>query len=174
MKHILLGIMIFCSLSVFSQKLIVRDHTTRDPIYNAIIKDKNNKTVATNENGVAIIQDLDSSDSLTVLNVSYYIKKFMPDGKDQTVYVYSKQVQLDEIVFSANRKEEKMIDVPYTMSLIKQKDIEFVNQATSADLLQNTGAVFVQKSQGGGGSPVSATATHTPARPAPAPQSGGQ
>ena len=154
MKHILLGIMIFCSLSVFSQKLIVRDHTTRDPIYNAIIKDKNNKTVATNENGVAIIQDLDSSDSLTVLNVSYYIKKFMPDGKDQTVYVYSKQVQLDEIVFSANRKEEKMIDVPYTMSLIKQKDIEFVNQATSADLLQNTGAVFVQKSQGGGGSPV--------------------
>ena len=66
MKRILLGIMIFCSLSVFSQKLIVRDHTTRDPIYNAIIKDKNNKTVATNENGVALIQDLDSSDSLTV------------------------------------------------------------------------------------------------------------
>ncbi len=39
------------------------------------------------------------------------------------------------------------------MEVIKQKDIEFSNQPTTGDLLQNTGNVFVQKSQLGGGSP---------------------
>ena len=60
---------------------------------------------------------------------------------------------LDEIILSANRKSEHKIDVPFQMEIIKQKDIEFSNPATSGDLLANTGQVYLQKSQAGGGSP---------------------
>ncbi|MBK9758483.1 MAG: TonB-dependent receptor [Flavobacteriales bacterium] len=38
--------------------------------------------------------------------------------------------------------------------MIKARDIRFMDQPTTAELLQNTGAVFVQKSQLGGGSPI--------------------
>ncbi len=38
--------------------------------------------------------------------------------------------------------------------ILPRKKIEFLNQVTSAALLEQTGNVFVQKSQGGGGSPV--------------------
>jgi len=65
-----------------------------------------------------------------------------------------KIIQLDDFVFSANKYEEKKSDIPQTIEIIKSKDVEFSNPQTSADMLQNTGNVFVQKSQAGGGSPV--------------------
>ena len=40
------------------------------------------------------------------------------------------------------------------MMMIKQKDIKFLSQPTSAELLQSSGQVLVQKSQLGGGSPI--------------------
>jgi hemoglobin/transferrin/lactoferrin receptor protein len=63
-------------------------------------------------------------------------------------------VELNEIVISANKAEEKKANIPYMVEVIKSKDIELLNPQTSADMLMNTGAVFVQKSQQGGGSPV--------------------
>lgn len=65
-----------------------------------------------------------------------------------------KIIQLEDFVFSANKSEEKKSDIPQTIEIIKSKDVEFSNPQTSADMLQNSGNVFVQKSQAGGGSPV--------------------
>ena len=61
---------------------------------------------------------------------------------------------LNEIVVSASRFEEKRANVPQQMMMIKQKDIKFLSQPTSAELLQSSGQVLVQKSQLGGGSPI--------------------
>ncbi len=152
-KYIFIPLLLFF-IKGKGQTITVRDNSTRDVVPNVVIKDKNNITAVSNNKGEAVISALDKSDSLWVLNVSYYPKKIYVTEEKQTVFLNAKQVQLEEIVFSANRKEEKMIDVPYSIDIIKQKDIEFANQPTSAELLQNTGAVFVQKSQLGGGSPV--------------------
>lgn len=154
MKRYVFIPLLFVFIKGVGQTITIRDNATRDAIPNVVIKDKNNKTAVTDHAGKATLNELDQSDSLLVLNVSYYLKKIIAPADNQTIYLNAKQVQLDEIVFSANRREEKMIDVPYSINIIKQKDIEFANQPTSAELLQNTGAVFVQKSQLGGGSPV--------------------
>jgi hemoglobin/transferrin/lactoferrin receptor protein len=66
----------------------------------------------------------------------------------------SKLINLNEVVFSANKAEEKKSDVPYTIDVIKAKDIELSNPQTTADMIANTGNIMVQKSQGGGGSPI--------------------
>lgn len=66
----------------------------------------------------------------------------------------NKVIQLYETVISANKSEEKRSDIPQTIQIIKSKDIELSNPQTSADMLESTGNVFVQKSQMGGGSPV--------------------
>lgn len=63
-------------------------------------------------------------------------------------------INLSEVVFSANKAEEKKTDVPYTIDIIKSKDVALNNSQTSADMIANTGNIMVQKSQGGGGSPI--------------------
>ena len=147
-------LVVFVSIKAKAQIITVRDNATREPIKNTIIKDKYNKSVVTNNKGQASLTELDKSDSLHIYNIGYYSKKTLATENNTNIYLSARMVMLDEIVFSANKSEEKKTDVPYTIEVIKQKDIEFGNQPTSAELLQNTGAVFVQKSQMGGGSPI--------------------
>lgn len=66
----------------------------------------------------------------------------------------NKTVKLNEVVISANKTEEKKSEIPFTIEVIRSRDVALSNPQTSADMLFNTGSVFVQKSQQGGGSPV--------------------
>jgi hemoglobin/transferrin/lactoferrin receptor protein len=61
---------------------------------------------------------------------------------------------LREVVVSANRWEQDEARVPDQITVIKPKDIAFQNPGTAADMLQQSGEVFMQKSQQGGGSPM--------------------
>jgi len=69
------------------------------------------------------------------------------DSTDRTIFI-------KDFVFSANKSQEDKSDIPQMIEIIKNKDVEFSNPQTSADMLQNTGNIFVQKSQMGGGSPM--------------------
>ena len=136
----------------FSQTITIRDNSTREPLEKALIQDKNNNQVFTDAKGKANLTNLNKEDSIIIFSFGYTLKK-VKVTTETTIDLISKSVNLDEIVLSANRKSEHKIDVPYSIEIIKQKDIEFTNPATSGDLLANTGQVFVQKSQAGGGSP---------------------
>lgn len=61
---------------------------------------------------------------------------------------------LGEIVISVNKWEQKLNEVPNKIVKVNKFDILRNNPQTAADLLSQTGAVFVQKSQLGGGSPM--------------------
>ena len=63
-------------------------------------------------------------------------------------------VALKETVISASRWEQEVKNVPSRVLGITAKTNVFQNQQTTADMLQNTGQIFVQKSQTGGGSTV--------------------
>lgn len=63
-------------------------------------------------------------------------------------------VPLRETVISANRVSQARTAVAQQVTVLSRAQIEQVNAQTTADLLQGTGAVFIQKSQQGGGSPV--------------------
>lgn len=153
-KNILLILISGIAIPVLSQTVTIRDQSTREPIQDAIIQDKNNLLVKTDVKGKANISSLLKTDSLFVYQFGYAMKKIMSsENIDISIDLTAKLVNLDEVVFSANRKAESKIDVPYQMEIIKQKDIEFSNPATTGDLLQNSGQVFLQKSQAGGGSP---------------------
>lgn len=71
----------------------------------------------------------------------------------QTEKDSSKVVALEEVVLS--RKIVKDLgNLPNQVEIIEQKEIEFQNFQTTAEMLSNSGKLFVQKSQQGGGSPV--------------------
>lgn len=155
-KNKLIALLSTLTLPVFSQNVIVRDNSTRELLQNVIIQDKNNKQIKTDVFGKADVSELYKQDSVFIFQYGYMPKKIIliQNGENTLIDLTAKAVTLNEIILSANRKEENKIDVPYTLEVIKQKDIEFGNQPTSAEVLQNTGQVFVQKSQLGGGSPV--------------------
>jgi len=62
--------------------------------------------------------------------------------------------ELNEVVISANKFPEKKLNVAQRIDVISSKYIARVNAQNTGDLLINTGNVFVQKSQSGGGSPI--------------------
>lgn len=63
-------------------------------------------------------------------------------------------VSIRETVISANRTSENVGNVAQQISILNRAKIAQLNAQTTADLIQNTGLAFVQKSQMGGGSPV--------------------
>ena len=63
-------------------------------------------------------------------------------------------VILEEVVVSGNKIFEKKIDIPHQIDVLLSQKLVRLNAQTTADALANSGTVFVQKSQQGGGSPV--------------------
>lgn len=61
---------------------------------------------------------------------------------------------MEEVVLYSNKFAERKKYIVQKVDLITSQRIAEVNAPTMAELLQNTGNVFVQKSQMGGGSPV--------------------
>lgn len=62
--------------------------------------------------------------------------------------------ELEEVVISVNKWGQKTNEVPNKIVKVNFKDAALHNPQTAADLLGMTGAVFIQKSQLGGGSPM--------------------
>ncbi len=65
-----------------------------------------------------------------------------------------KSVNLNEVVISANKAEETKRTVAQRVEVLNATQIANSQAQSSADLIANTGDIFVQKSQLGGGSPV--------------------
>lgn len=61
---------------------------------------------------------------------------------------------LTPVVFSFNKWEQNSNEVPHKIAKINKSQIYFNNPQTSADMMAQTGLVFIQKSQAGGGSPM--------------------
>jgi hemoglobin/transferrin/lactoferrin receptor protein len=72
----------------------------------------------------------------------------------QAQLIDSTATVMDPVVLSAWRSGEKQSRIAQQSFVMNQRDIRFVSQPTAAELLQNTGQVFIQKSQLGGGSPI--------------------
>lgn len=66
----------------------------------------------------------------------------------------NKVVNVEEVVIAVDRFEEPKQNAAQQTMVITSKEIKEMNAQTSADMLQMSGQVFVQKSQQGGGSPV--------------------
>jgi len=65
-----------------------------------------------------------------------------------------KSKQLVDVVVSSQRFTKQKRTISQQIESISKNEIEFQNYQTSADVLQNSGKLYVQKSQQGGGSPI--------------------
>jgi hemoglobin/transferrin/lactoferrin receptor protein len=145
------------SVQVAGQGIKVLDKSDLQPIPGVTIANPGRTLmVTTNQSGVADISAFAESDTLVFSHVAFQSYQAVKSALKtvSTVYLPDNIIRLDEFVFTANRSEEKKSDLPYKMDVIHSKEIAFGNPQTSALMLEQTGNVFVQQSQLGGGSPV--------------------
>ncbi len=154
LTFLLLGIALFANSQ---QKIKVIDKTDLQPIQKVEILDVNNKFLGfTNVKGEFEIP-VGVEGILVFIHSNYQVFTISVEAiitNENIISLSPQLIRLDEVVVSASRFEEKKEDVPNKVDVITSRDIEKVNAQTSADLLQQSGNVNVQKSQQGGGSPV--------------------
>ena len=95
-----------------------------------------------------------SSDKIFILLVFFSFNVFSKNNKIDKDTTKIERIKLNEIVLSTSKFSQKYREVPKKVIQINSKQIEFENPSTSADLLENIGNIFIQKSQLGGGSPM--------------------
>ena len=141
-----------------AQEIRVLDLYTKEPIINvAVFNADKSKTALSDLDGSCDISIFSSNERITFKHISYEVFK---SSKSQLLrnnaraYMVIKPEQLDEVVMSISKWEQQKKDIPHKIASMNARSIAFANPQTSADLLQNSGKVFVQKSQLGGGSPM--------------------
>ena len=113
--------------------------------------------VVSNEHGMVDLAALAGADPVAVVHLAYVPQLLALSTLDALrgpLLPQPRTYGLPEVVIAANRFQENKRDVPEQIAVIKARDISLLDQASTGDLLQNSGALFVQKSQAGGGSPV--------------------
>ena len=158
MKSILSVITFFYLSLSFSQQVQVLDTESKEPISGvAIFNIKQTTSVITDLDGKAALDLFSNTELLTFQNILYKtisIKKSKLESAGFLMYLEPKVEGLDQVLISASRFEQSKRDIPQTIVNISASAIAFENPQTSADLLESTGNVYIQKSQLGGGSPM--------------------
>jgi hemoglobin/transferrin/lactoferrin receptor protein len=149
--------MLFQTILSFGQKtIIVRDATDKTVLVGAVVRSLENEiqVIATDANGEADISELSGKIEIRMVGFeSVYIHA--DEISDKTaIFLEESSIALETVVLSASRFEEELRTTPHLVQSIGAKQIAFNSPVTSGDLLQQTGQVFVQTSQLGGGSPI--------------------
>jgi hemoglobin/transferrin/lactoferrin receptor protein len=158
MNRIALGLLLLFFQLISAQRVRVLDAESREPISNvAIYNADRSKTVLTDIKGRCNLSPFERNERVTFKHLSYNVRRATPAQilrQRRTIYLVMKAEQLDEVVLSVSKWEQQKKDIPQKIVGLDDREIAFTNPQTSADLLQNSGKVFVQKSQLGGGSPM--------------------
>ena len=149
-------LVIFYTIS-FSQNLILIDHVTGKSVPNvAVFNQHKNKACLSDSLGVINISIFNSDDTLTIQHPTYETMEysFVEIKKLSEIQLLKKMILMDEFVISASRTKENKKEVSYEIDVIKPEEIQLQTSNSSAEILQSTGNIMVQKTQGGGGSPI--------------------
>lgn len=151
-------ILFFFSIAVFAQEVTVLDADTGIPIDNIAVFNKDqSKTTITDANGRISLDIFLNEERITFRHISYETyttTKAQLGRRGNRVYLHQKMEQLQEVVMSVSKWEQQKKQIPQKIETLDDRSIAFAAPQTSADILQNSGKVFVQKSQLGGGSPM--------------------
>lgn len=141
-----------------AQVVAVYDKATMQPAFPVAVSATNrNEIINVMENGMADISVFKNHETIMFSSPAFetYITSYSEIAKNNfKIFLTEKIVRLEEVIISSSRFDEKKTDVSRQVEVISYKEIQLLNAQTSADVLEKSGEVFVQKSQLGGGSPV--------------------
>ncbi len=159
MRNFGFALFFLCFVSIVcAQEVTILDAETGIALSNVAIynKDKSKSTIS-NFDGKSDLEIFGRRENITFKHISYetfITTKTQITKRGNRIYLNLKTEELQEVVMSVSKWEQQKKYVPQKIESIDARSIAFSNPQTSADLLLNSGKVFVQKSQQGGGSPM--------------------
>ena len=158
-RNIAYSIFLFLFLQMaYGQTVTVLETDSQIPIPGiALYNLKKSKTLVTDLKGKASLSIFNDNEIIFFKDFLYIKEQLTKSDiakNNYIVYLTPKVEDLKQIVISASKFEQNKRDIPQTIVSINAKDIALANPQTSADLLENTGNIYIQKSQMGGGSPM--------------------
>ncbi|WP_207433887.1 TonB-dependent receptor [Sabulibacter ruber] len=158
MKSYLALLLIALPWAASAQRVSVQDRANLQPLVGVrVVPVQGGGTVLTDAKGRFNVQEFRPTDSLRFERADYQPRTVAVNQLERLHYrvlLTERSYSLEEVVVSASKFEEKRADVPQQFQVLKARELAFQNNQTSADVLQQTGQVLVQKSQAGGGSPI--------------------
>ncbi|MGC1206207.1 MAG: TonB-dependent receptor [Flavobacteriaceae bacterium] len=157
MKFLHIVFFLLLALPFQAQNIKVLNKVTKEPVFGvAIYNIDKSKSEITNFIGEASLDKFSDTENIYFKHLSHVLKKVTKSqlGTLNRVYLESNTEGLQEIVISASKFEQNKKDIPQKIVSLNTESVQFTNPQTSADLLETTGQVYVQKSQLGGGSPM--------------------
>jgi hemoglobin/transferrin/lactoferrin receptor protein len=159
MKYIyLICLLVLAGAGLHAQQITLTDEDTQSPIKGVVVHSTSPEvTVISDATGKA---DLSAMKSAQVIEISYpgyatLLRSYEElEAAGFAVTMGPSGLDLDQVIISATRWGQSQRTTASNVTLISSRTIQFQNPQTSADLLAQSGEVFVQKSQMGGGSPV--------------------
>ncbi|MEO0338983.1 MAG: TonB-dependent receptor plug domain-containing protein, partial [Bacteroidota bacterium] len=151
-------IQIACLTALSAQILQVKEAETSQPLsYVSITDQQVLKFTITDQEGRADLSAFQPGDTLLFqimgfndIRIAYEDLRLRQFEMTLEPSVFS----LDQILISANRWSQRRSNYPGKIRQLNQKEIQFYQPQTAADMLASSGEVFIQKSQMGGGSPM--------------------
>ncbi len=141
-----------------SQIIAFKDAESDEALEHVYISNENNTIITTtNAEGQADISIFKEFEEKILIHLFGFQSEVTTYNELVNVSIFKLQstnINMDEVIISANRRNQNSKDVPSKIVVISPKIIALHNPQTAADLLNISGKVFIQKSQQGGGSPM--------------------
>lgn len=157
-KLVTTGVLLMLIFRSFAQTLTVYNQSNNKPIEDVFVYHEDHSVTGSTLSNGQIEVGVFPKKGIFIFQHPSYLEKEMPYEKLKEsgfkIYLKERILEIDEVVVSANRWEQDKTSVSQEIMAIDKKQVKFQNPTTSADLLSNSGQVFVQKSQLGGGSPM--------------------
>lgn len=142
----------------YTQIVTVKDLETGQPVEaGGLSSESPREFVTTNAKGQADISNFKGAENIEIRALGYKkenISYAAFEALSFEVRLTASDIRMDEVVISATRWNQASSGVSTKIIHISPQAIALQNPQTAADLLGISGAVFIQKSQQGGGSPM--------------------
>ena len=154
-KKILL-FFLFTSVS-FGQQITVRDSETNEVLSDvAVFNDSRDKSTISDLNGNVDLGLFSNEKKIYFQLLGYsLLELYLDDIEDESIVLLSQESQnLDEVILSVARSASNVNQIAEKVSVIKSEDLFISSPSSGAEMLELSPGVRIQKSQGGGGSPI--------------------
>ncbi len=154
-KKILL-FFLFTSVS-FGQQITVRDSDTNEVLSDvAVFNESRDKSTISDLNGNVDLGLFSNENKIYFQLLGYsLLELYLDDIEDESiVLLYQESQNLDEVILSVARSASSVNQIAEKVSVIKSEDLFISSPSSGAEMLELSPGVRIQKSQGGGGSPI--------------------
>ena len=156
-RNRLIILLFFVSSFSFSQQVSVKDETTNEDLSDVVIfNEDKSESIITDLNGLVDLSIFSENEKIYFQLLGYSVLELFKGDilNGSSIYLQSESQNLEEVILSVARSESNVNQIAEKVSVIKSEDLFLSSPASGAELLELSPGVRVQKSQGGGGSPI--------------------